>query len=181
MRVAFAVLLEGVAVDAVAVELDDEPLLAPDGVDLIAGDALVDLRTWEAVAVDEAEELVLEDGARGGDVVPDEVAKARLVHGSGERAGGEDALEVVERAVRRCDGDAVVDGGVLRLERGGAMGVDAGMLVLAARGHVHRSVPGRCDAPQRCRGAVAQHGARAQASTAAIARACGDGGRWPTA
>src|SRR5215210_4858921 len=135
----------------------------------------------EAVAVEEAEELVLEERARGGDVVPDEVAEARLVHGPGEGVSGEPPFQIVEGALGRGDRDAVVEGGVLRRERGGAMGLDAGMLVLAARGHVHRSMPGRCDAPQRCRGAVAQHGARAQASTAAIARACGDGGRWPTA
>jgi hypothetical protein len=63
--VPFAVPLEGVAVVGVAVELDDEPLVAPHGVDLVAGDALVDLGAGEAVAVDEAEELVFEDGAGG--------------------------------------------------------------------------------------------------------------------
>ena len=48
-----------------AVEFDDEFLLAVDGVDFVAGDALVELREWEAVALEEADEAVLEVGAGG--------------------------------------------------------------------------------------------------------------------
>jgi len=43
-----------------AVELDDELVLWPESVDLVAGDVLVDQRAWEPVPVDEGEERVLE-------------------------------------------------------------------------------------------------------------------------
>jgi hypothetical protein len=60
--VAVAVVLEGLAggVELAAVEFDDEPLVAVDGVDLVAGDVLVSLREGEPVALEEAGELVFE-------------------------------------------------------------------------------------------------------------------------
>jgi hypothetical protein len=52
-------------VELAAVEFDDEPLLAVDGVDLVAGDGLVALGEWEAVALEEAGEVIFEVGAGG--------------------------------------------------------------------------------------------------------------------
>ena len=124
MRVPFAVLLEGVAVEGAAVELDDQALVSVQHVDLLAGDLLVDLGSWEVVAVDEAEELVFEVGAGRARVVvlvADEVADARFVHGSGEGVAGQDAGQVVEGAGRGGDGDAVVAGDVGAGEGGGAV------------------------------------------------------------
>ena len=48
-----------------AVEFDDEALLAVDGVDFVAGDGLVPLGEREAVALEEAGEVVFEVGAGG--------------------------------------------------------------------------------------------------------------------
>ena len=58
VSVAVAVLLErvGGGVELAAVELDDEFLFAVDGVDFVAGDGLVELGEWEAVAFEEANE-----------------------------------------------------------------------------------------------------------------------------
>jgi hypothetical protein len=60
--VAVAVLLEGSGggVDLAAVEFDDESLGSIDGVDLVAGDLLVELWDREAVALEEAGEAVFE-------------------------------------------------------------------------------------------------------------------------
>ena len=65
--IAVAVLLEGSgrAVELVAVEFDDEVLVAVDGVDFVAGDGLVAFGEWEAVAFEEAGEVVLEVGLGG--------------------------------------------------------------------------------------------------------------------
>ena len=48
-----------------AVEFDDEPLVSVDGVDFVAGYDLVELREWQVVALEEADEAVLEVGAGG--------------------------------------------------------------------------------------------------------------------
>ena len=58
----FAVSLECAfgCVEVVAVELCDEVLGAPDEVDYVAGDPLVDLGGGQAVAFDEAQEVVFE-------------------------------------------------------------------------------------------------------------------------
>ena len=60
--VAVAVLFEGVGggVELAAVELDDEFVLAVDGVDFVAGYLLVELGEWQAVAFEEADEVVFE-------------------------------------------------------------------------------------------------------------------------
>ena len=65
--VAVAVLLEGAwgGVELAAVEFDDEPLFSVDGVDFVAGYELVELREWQVVALEEADEAVLEVGAGG--------------------------------------------------------------------------------------------------------------------
>ncbi len=55
-----------------AVELDDELVLWPENVDLVAGDVLVDPRAREPVPVDEGEERVLECRARRSFVAVDE-------------------------------------------------------------------------------------------------------------
>ena len=48
-----------------AVEFDDELVVAVDGVDFVAGDDLVELGEREAVAFEEADEVVFEVGAGG--------------------------------------------------------------------------------------------------------------------
>ena len=48
-----------------AVEFDDEFLFSVDGVDFVAGDGLVELGEREAVALEEADEVVFEVGAGG--------------------------------------------------------------------------------------------------------------------
>jgi hypothetical protein len=48
----------------VAVELGDQPLRAPEHVDLIAGDGGVDLGQRESIPADESQERVLEERAR---------------------------------------------------------------------------------------------------------------------
>ena len=65
--VADAVLLEcrAGAVELEAVELGDEPLLAPQGVHLEAFDDGVDLGSWQVEGVAEVEEVALEVGAGG--------------------------------------------------------------------------------------------------------------------
>jgi hypothetical protein len=102
-----------VAVEGAAVELDDEALVSPEHVDLVAGDVLVDLRSWEAVALDEAEEPVLEAGAGWAGCVAfvtREVADARFVDCAGEGVAGQDACQVLAGADGSGDRDAVVDG-----------------------------------------------------------------------
>jgi hypothetical protein len=92
-----------VEVEGAAVELDDQSLVSPQHVDLVAGDSLVDLGSGQVVSVDEANEQVLERGAgRAGRVlfVTHEVADARLVHCSGEGVAGQDACRVSEGAGR---------------------------------------------------------------------------------
>ena len=65
--VAVAVLFEGSwgGVELAAVEFDDEFLCAVDGVDFVAGDLLISLGEREAVALEEAGEVVFEVGAGG--------------------------------------------------------------------------------------------------------------------
>jgi len=46
------------------VELEGEALLGPVGVDLMAGDGVVDSRRRETVVLDERDERILEDRAR---------------------------------------------------------------------------------------------------------------------
>jgi len=64
--VAFAVVLEGLGglVDRPSVELDRDPLLLPEAVDVVEaaaqGDVGVHAGSWQAVAVDQAEEGLLE-------------------------------------------------------------------------------------------------------------------------
>ena len=48
-----------------AVEFDDELLFAVDGVDFVAGYQLVELGERQAVALEEADEVVFEGGAGG--------------------------------------------------------------------------------------------------------------------
>jgi len=50
----------GRGVELAAVEFDDEVLVAVDGVDFVAGDGLVELGEREAVAFEEADEVVFE-------------------------------------------------------------------------------------------------------------------------
>jgi hypothetical protein len=52
-------------VELAAVEFDDEPWFSVDSVNLVAGDALVELWEREAVALEEANETVFEFGAGG--------------------------------------------------------------------------------------------------------------------
>lgn len=60
--VALAIALECVLVVVCpAVELDDQALAPPQHVHLVAGHPLVDLGERQALAANEAEELVLED------------------------------------------------------------------------------------------------------------------------
>jgi len=47
-------------VELAAVEFDDEHCGSVDGVDLVAGDLLVSLAEWQAVALEEADEAVFE-------------------------------------------------------------------------------------------------------------------------
>jgi hypothetical protein len=63
--IAFAVFFEGVLVELAAVEFHHEPLLPEEDVHFVAGDDLVRLGGWEAVAFREGEECVLELGAGG--------------------------------------------------------------------------------------------------------------------
>ena len=65
--VAVAVLFEGAGgvVELAAVEFDEEVVVAVDGVDFVAGDGLVALGEREAVAFQEAGEVVFEGGAGG--------------------------------------------------------------------------------------------------------------------
>ena len=65
--IAVAVVLERVCgrVELAAVELDDEFLLAVDGVDFVAGYLLVELGEREVVAFEEAGEVVFEVGTGG--------------------------------------------------------------------------------------------------------------------
>ena len=65
--IAVAVLFEGSwgGVELAAVEFDDEPLLSVDGVDFVAGYELVEVGEWQAVAFEEAGEVVFEVGAGG--------------------------------------------------------------------------------------------------------------------
>ena len=65
--VAISVLLEGSrrGVELAAVEFDDEPWFSVDSVNLVAGDGLVELWEREAVALEEADEAVLEVGTGG--------------------------------------------------------------------------------------------------------------------
>jgi hypothetical protein len=67
VAVAVAVVFEGSGggVELAAVEFDDESLLSVDGVDFVAGYLLVELREWEAVAFEEANEVVFEGRAGG--------------------------------------------------------------------------------------------------------------------
>src|SRR5215207_1785973 len=60
--VASAIALEGVRrrVAGVAVELDDQPVLRPDAVDLVALDALIRLRQWKASLDEERLEALLQ-------------------------------------------------------------------------------------------------------------------------
>jgi hypothetical protein len=60
--VAVAVLFEGSGgvVELAAVEFDDEVLVSVDGVDLVAGDGLVALGERQAVAFEEAGEVIFE-------------------------------------------------------------------------------------------------------------------------
>ena len=55
----------GGGVELAAVEFDDESFLAVDGVDVVAGDALVELGEREVVAFEEADEAVFELRAGG--------------------------------------------------------------------------------------------------------------------
>jgi hypothetical protein len=63
-----AVVFEGLAggVDVVAVELDDEALVGPEGVGLVWAERLVGRRSWEAVLLGEVEERGLEVAADDG-------------------------------------------------------------------------------------------------------------------
>ena len=65
--VAVAVLLErlGGGVELAAVEFDDELVGPVDGVDFVAGDGLVELGKRQVVALEEADEAVLQGGAGG--------------------------------------------------------------------------------------------------------------------
>ena len=65
--VAVAVVFERVwrGVELAAVEFDDEVVLAVDGVDFVAGDLLIELGEREAVALEEAAEVVFEVGLGG--------------------------------------------------------------------------------------------------------------------
>ena len=194
--VAVAVVLErvGGGVELAAVEFDDEVVFSVDGVDFVAGDGLVSLGEREAVALEEAGEVVFElgsggaplgreagcaaarvSGEEGGQLLRgDESLDLGLVEGSGESFRGEDVGEVDERAERGGDADAVVDGGVWV---GGA--VDEDPLSRCLVGAVTSVGVGQ-------RGTI-RHSAAAerwlstasgpQASTAAIAVASGEGGR----
>ena len=62
VAIAVAVLLEGSGggVELAAVEFDDELVFSVDGVDLVTGYELIELWEWETVALEEADEAVLE-------------------------------------------------------------------------------------------------------------------------
>src|SRR4029079_5539461 len=102
-----------------AVELGDQPLWAPEHVDLVAGDGGVDLGAWEVVVVEEREESVLEHRARRAcglalsearrEVVDvQDLAEPRIVYGAGEGVWGQHAREVGERAGGGGDRDVPV-------------------------------------------------------------------------
>jgi hypothetical protein len=120
-----------VSVKGASVELGDQPLRAPQHVDLVARDERIHLRARQCVSVAEREERVLEHrpgrgaGAvdqprqhlglaagpqlRGERVEAREVADPRFVHCAGEGGGVEGVGEVRERARGRGHRDAVVD------------------------------------------------------------------------
>ena len=147
-----------------AVEFDDEVVFSVDGVDFVAGDLLVELGEWEAVAFEEADEVVFqgrtggaplgrelggapswisgeEGGQLGGGDEPEDLG---LVECSGELVGGQDVGEVDEGAKGSGHADPVVGGGV---GVAGAVDVDAGVGALGRRGHLDRRVPPREDPP----------------------------------
>ena len=65
--VAVSIVLEGLGggVELAAVEFDDQFVGSVDGVDFVAGDALVELGERQVVAFEEADEVVFEVGAGG--------------------------------------------------------------------------------------------------------------------
>jgi hypothetical protein len=152
------VLFERVLVVRATVELGDQQLRTPEHVDLVAGDDLVDLGPGETVAVDEAQVGVFEDGAGKGGWV-------------------QDARQVLERSLRRRHRDAVVARGVRVRERWTRTPwCRRAVRAVTATGLSHRTSPHKVPADRWLSTAPGPH-----ARTAAIARACGDGGRWPTA
>jgi hypothetical protein len=140
VAVARAVILEGMRrlVGLAAVELDDEPLGGPDGVDGVGADRLVGQRPGERVGVEEGEELDLEvapgeclaevaavddrlqcscppasgvaceEGIEGERAR--EAAVLRLVDGAFELVRSQDRGEVEQGAGGGGDRDAVLDG-----------------------------------------------------------------------
>ncbi len=95
----------------VAVELDDDALLAPQAVDLDALDENVDLRPWQATSIEEGEEAVLElatgdsradppffeEGPDRGCAPLPAVAVDEVIEG--ERVGEAEELGLVHRAL----------------------------------------------------------------------------------
>ena len=73
-----------------AVEFDDELLFAVDGVDLVAGYVLVELRERQAVALEEADEVFLEVGLGGAPL-------GREASGAAARVSGEEGGQLVGR------------------------------------------------------------------------------------
>src|SRR3954447_5427447 len=183
-----AVLLEGLArsVDSVAVELDDQALLGPEGVGLVWAEGVVHLRARQPVGIDELEEpafhsalrdrladlsLLLEHALeRGGPLasrVPRdqgiegeracEAADLRLVERVLELLFGYDGSEVEERTCGVGDRDAVVDGDLV-CRQDDLVILDALPPALVTRhGDVDPGSGRAPEAPQRRRRAMAQH------------------------
>lgn len=156
--VASAILLEGAgrSVDCGAVELDDDALATPEGVDLdepiAQRQVRIEPRARKTGAVAQREKPLLEAAARDAGRRPREGGAQRrdpaafrdaihgvvdgtgieeaqhlgLVHRPVERVRGEDAGEVDERPRDGRDRDATDDGGVRRGEDANAVHVDAG-------------------------------------------------------
>jgi hypothetical protein len=88
-------------------------------------------------------------------------AELGLVDGPVQLVGADDLREVDERARGCRDRDSVVLVALVR-RQGDAMGRDAGPLAVAWRDDVDLALAGVTDAPQRRRGAMAQHRVRAR-------------------
>jgi hypothetical protein len=90
-------------VEAVAVELDDDVLVAPDSIDVESPHVYVHLRVWQPGSPDEPEEPFLE--LASGDRVTIEVAAIQGIEGGGSLdAAALRGRVTVSHADRRVDG-----------------------------------------------------------------------------
>ena len=125
-----------------AVGLDRQPMVGEEEVDAVAMEAVVDQRPRQVVGLAEGEEEQLEVGARasGDGEVWDAVAgELRLAQRATEKAGFDSAADVLNRARRGGDGDAVTLSDVARGEDARAVDLQSGPL-LATNGGTEEDV-----------------------------------------